>query len=44
MKIWITQVKNSVGSLTKRLNHTEDKISGLKDKVEEIEHIPEEKY
>jgi hypothetical protein len=38
MKIEETQIKTSWEYLTNMLNQVEDRISGLEDKVEQLEH------
>lgn len=37
------QLENSKEIFTSRMNHTEDQISGLKDKVEALDQISNEK-
>jgi hypothetical protein len=46
MHIWVkkkSQSKNSVESLPNRLDQDEDKISGFKDKEDELEHSDKDK-
>ena len=37
-----TYLENSKGSLTGRMNQTEDRISGLEDKVDDLDQIRKE--
>lgn len=37
-KIIVSQIKSSVGSLTRRTCHVEDRISELEDKMKTLEH------
>lgn len=39
LKSPITQLENSKESLTSRMNHSEDRISGLKDKIGDLDKI-----
>lgn len=39
MKNLVTQVGNSKEILTSRIKQTEDRISGLKDKIEDLDQI-----
>lgn len=38
MKNTINQIKNSVESLTEKMDHMEDRLSGYEDKTEESGH------
>lgn len=37
-KIVVSQIKGSVGRLTSRRNHVEDRLSELEDKMKTLEH------
>jgi hypothetical protein len=42
-KISVRQIKNSVESLSSRLDQIEDRIPGLKDKVDLLEYVNEDR-
>jgi predicted nucleic acid-binding Zn-ribbon protein len=43
MKSSIMKIRNSIESLTKRMKLAEDKISGLENKIQELEHSDKNK-